>query len=69
MENQHTPQLVSLRGLASRLRRFGLTLAWLQAEAEAGRIPCMRAEKRWLFNVEAVEEALLRRAAEGESRG
>jgi hypothetical protein len=41
-----------------------LTQAWLRAEAEAGRIPCLRAGRRLLFDVQAVEAALIRRAAE-----
>lgn len=67
MEN--TPQLVNLRELARRLRRFGLTARWLREEAESGGIPSMRAGKRLLFNVAAVEEALLRRAAGEVRRG
>lgn len=62
-----TPSLVNLRELARRLRRFGLTHSWLQQEADAGRLPCMRAGRRLLFNVQAVEAALLRRAAESEA--
>lgn len=59
------PQLVNLAELAKKLRRFGLTARWLRTEAEAGRLPCMRAGRRMLFNVAAVEAALLRRAAQG----
>ena len=55
-----TTQLVSVRGLANRLR---LPVAWLKAEAEAGRIPSLRAGRRLLFNATAVERALLDRAA------
>ncbi len=43
-------------------RRFGVPLAWLKAEALAGRIPCLRVGRRLLFNVEAVERVLLERA-------
>src|SRR5262245_32490822 len=53
-------QLVSLRGLSCELR---IAIGWLKDEADAGRIPCLRAGRRRLFNVEAVREALLRRAA------
>ena len=35
MENK----LFTLRDLANRFKRFGLSVAWLKAEAEAGRIP------------------------------
>jgi hypothetical protein len=55
-------QLVHLSGLAKRLR---LPTAWLRAEAEAERIPSLRAGRRLLFNVEAVERVLLDRAAKG----
>ncbi|MBN1514322.1 MAG: hypothetical protein JXB13_20065 [Phycisphaerae bacterium] len=56
------PQLMNLAMLARRLRRFGLPTAWLKAEAEAGRLPCLRAGQRMLFDSEAVEAALLNRA-------
>lgn len=58
MENK----LYTLRDLANRFRRFGLSIAWLKAEALAGRIPCFRAGRRLLFDVEAVEQSLLLRA-------
>lgn len=44
-------------------RRFGLTTAWLRAEAEAGRVPCLRAGRRFLFDANVLERALLERAA------
>lgn len=44
-------------------RRFGLTTAWLRAEAEAGRLPCLRAGRRQLFDADALERTLLARAA------
>ena len=53
-------KLSNLRGLARRLR---LPAAWLEAEAKAGRIPCLRAGRRTLYNPEAVERVLLERAA------
>lgn len=62
MENT-SPQLVNLRELARQLRRFGLSAKWLHSEAQVGRLPCMLVGRRLLFNVAAVEEALLRRAA------
>jgi hypothetical protein len=58
MENK----LFTLRDLANRFKRFGLSLAWLKAEAEAGRIPCFKARRKLLFDAEAVEQALLQRA-------
>ena len=58
-------KLFTLRSLARHLKGFGLTAVWLKAEAEAGRIPCLMAGRRMLFDVEAVEAALLRRASKG----
>ena len=55
-------QLHTLRMLARRFRRYGLTMVWLEAEAKAGRIPCFRAGRRLLFDSTAVEQALLERA-------
>ena len=51
-------------------RRLGLPAAWIKAEAEAGRIPSLRAGRRLMFNPDAVERILIDRAkanAEGES--
>jgi hypothetical protein len=41
----------------------GLPQDWLRAEAEAGRIPCLKAGNVLLFNRAAVERALLELAA------
>ena len=62
-------QLHTLRMLARRFTRYGLSVAWLKAEAEAGRIPCLRAGRRMLFDAEAVETVLIRRAAERRKGG
>ena len=43
---------------------LGLPLAWLKTEAEAGRIPSLRANRRLMFNCDAVKGALLKRARE-----
>ena len=50
--------------LARRFKRYGLSMAWLKSEADAGRIPCFKAGQRLLFDPEAVEEALIARARE-----
>ncbi len=42
---------------------LGLPREWLKAEAEAGRIPCLRVGRRLRFNLRAVERALSERAA------
>ena len=43
-------------------RRLRVRAAWLRSEAEAGRIPHVRAEDEFLFDPDAVERVLLERA-------
>jgi hypothetical protein len=43
-------------------RRLRVPVRWLRAEAEAGRIPCLKAERSILFDPDAVEAVLLERA-------
>jgi hypothetical protein len=52
-------RLLNLGQLALALR---LPRNWLEAEAEAGRIPCLQIGCRLRFNIGAVEEALVERA-------
>lgn len=40
----------------------GLSASWLRAEAQANRIPFIRMGRRWMFNIDAVEQSLLERA-------
>lgn len=47
-----------LLSLPRAARACGVSSQWLKAEAEAGRVPCLKAGKRYLFNVVAVQEAL-----------
>lgn len=54
------PLLLTLGRAARRLR---VPSSWLRAEAEAGRIPCLRAGSRFLFNIQAVQAELLTRAS------
>lgn len=42
--------------------RTGLSASWLKAEARAGRIPSLRMGRRRMFNIDAVEAAILERA-------
>lgn len=49
--------------LSRMARRLRVTAAWLRTEADAGRVPCLRAGKRYLFAPEAVERALADRAS------
>ena len=52
---------IPLEPLASKL---GLPRNWLRAEADAGRIPCLKIGRRRLFNLETVRLILGGRAAE-----
>ena len=56
-----TEELTNIVGLSVALR---LSQSWLADEADAGRIPFLRAGRQRLFNVNAVREALAKRAAE-----
>ena len=44
-------------------RRLGVTAKWLKEQADAGQIPCLRAGRRYLFNVDAVTQRLAELAA------
>ena len=44
-------------------RVLGVSSTWLRAEADAGRVPALQAGKTYLFNLEAVKKALLKRAS------
>jgi hypothetical protein len=57
--NIPVPRLVPITVAARHLR---LKADWLKAEAAAGRVPCLRAGKQILCDVEAVETALLEQA-------
>ncbi|MDP6558260.1 MAG: hypothetical protein QGG71_26590 [Pirellulaceae bacterium] len=54
------PELLLDRYLARNLR---VTVGWLRDEADAGRLPHVKAGNRYLFNSEAVRRVLLERAA------
>lgn len=54
-------ELFSLGRMA---RRLGVTQQWLRDEAEAGRIPCLKAGDRYLFNPHAVEKSLAAKATQ-----
>ena len=55
-------KLLPLGPMARRLR---VPSKWLRAEAEADRVPCLKAGKAILFDADAVEQALLERARKG----
>lgn len=42
---------------------LGVPIAWLKREADAGRVPCLRAGRRYLFDVVVVADVLAERAA------
>lgn len=44
---------------------LGLPLAWLKAEAKAGRIPSLQVGRRQLFSADAVRRALAERTGGG----
>jgi len=61
-----TPKLISLRALA---QQTGLFAEYLKREADAGRIPCIRAGRRRMFDLEAVLRELAARAEREVNRG
>lgn len=50
-------------------RRLRVPVRWLKAEAEAGRIPHVRADRVLLFDPETVEAVLLDRARKQPTTG
>ncbi len=58
MKNEN---LHNLYGLS---RELNLPVKWLKAKAVKGKIPCLRIGRRFRFNIEAVEAALLEMAEE-----
>lgn len=49
--------------LARMARRLGVSQQWLRDQADAGKVPCLRAGKRYLFNAVAVQKAIANQAA------
>ena len=49
--------------------RTGLPAAWLRREAEARRLPCIHAGRRWMFDLSAVMKGLAERQESEVSRG
>lgn len=49
-------------------RRLGVTQAWLREEADADKVPHLKAGGRLLFNPEALQESLAARAAQSLQR-
>jgi hypothetical protein len=44
---------------------LSVPVAWLRGEADAGRVPCLRAGSAYLFDLDLVERLLLERARLG----
>jgi hypothetical protein len=57
---RNSPILLLLGEMA---RRLGVETSWLRDEADANRVPCIKAGKRYLFAPDAVERALALRAS------
>jgi hypothetical protein len=55
--------MAELLTLPRMARRLGVTQQWLRDQAEAGKVPCLKADRRLLFNPAAVQEALASKAA------
>jgi len=60
---------VKLLPLFAMARRLHVSNKWLRAEAEAGRIPHLKADNQILFNPDVVEQLLIKRASEGGTNG
>ena len=56
------PKLLPLGSMAHQLR---VTTKWLRNEAESGRVPYLKADRRLLFDPETIERLLLERASAG----
>ena len=53
----------NLTKIGQMARILGVTVSWLREEAEAGRIPHLRAGDRFLFHRQTVLDVLTERAA------
>lgn len=51
-----------LRPVGPTAELLGVPCRWLEAEADAGRVPCLRIGRTVLFDVESVQQALLSQA-------
>ncbi len=52
-----------LLSLSRMARRLAVTQRWLRDQADAGKVPCLKADNRYLFNPAAVQEVLAEQAA------
>ena len=58
-----------LLSLSRMARRLSVTQQWLLDQADAGKIPSLKAGNRYLFNPAAVEDVLAARAARTQKGG
>jgi len=54
--------MTELLSLPRAARRVGVTAKWLKTEADAARVPHLRAGSRYLFDLAALSECLRARA-------
>jgi len=59
-------ELLLLRRAA---RQLGVPAKWLRVEADAGRVPHLRAGGRYLFDLPALTHALAERAGRNDTEG
>ncbi len=57
-----------LLNLGRAARRLGVSSRWLKCEAESGRVPCLPAGNKFLFNIAALIDELAERAAKTPQR-
>ena len=55
--------MCDLLSLSRMARRIGVTSQWLRSQADTGKVPCLKAGNRHLFNPIAVQASLAARAA------
>lgn len=64
MDTKPLRTFVPLRLAATSL---GVPVSWLRSEVEAGRVPAVRAGRRWLVHLDRAREVLSRLAEDGEA--
>ena len=64
--NHDTTETSSFLPVGPAAALLGVPVKWLRREADAGRVPCLRAGDRVLFNIRAAEQALLERASKSD---
>ena len=65
----NSTELKSPIPLGPMARRLRVPSRWLRSEAEAGRVPCLKAGTAFLFDPEEVAKVLLERCRSTETHG